>query len=80
MEFFHKVTRFPFMATRRRWYAVSAIVILASIIALAVRGLNFGIDFTGGVVLELGFPQAAELEPAAKLWDISHSGEVDGTV
>ena len=24
MEFFHKVTRFPFMATRRRWYAVSA--------------------------------------------------------
>jgi preprotein translocase subunit SecF len=62
MEFFHKVTRFPFMATRRRWYAVSAIVILASIIALAVRGLNFGIDFTGGVVLELGFPQAAELD------------------
>ncbi len=62
MEFFHKVTRFPFMATRRRWYAVSAIVILAAIVALAVRGLNFGIDFTGGVVIELGFPQAAELD------------------
>ncbi len=31
-------------------------------LALAVRGLNFGIDFTGGVVLELSFPQAAELE------------------
>jgi preprotein translocase subunit SecF len=62
MEFFHKVTRFPFMATRRRWYAVSAIVIVASLVALSVRGLNFGIDFTGGVVLELGFPQAAELD------------------
>jgi len=61
MEFFHKVTRFPFMATRRRWYAVSAIVILASIIALAVRGLNFGIDFTGGVLLEVGYPDTADL-------------------
>jgi preprotein translocase subunit SecF len=62
MEFFHKVTRFPFMATRRWWYVVSAVVILGSVVALTVRGLNFGIDFTGGVVLELAFPQAAELE------------------
>jgi preprotein translocase subunit SecF len=62
MEFFHKVTRYPFMHTRRRWYAVSAVLILGSVIALGVRGLNFGIDFTGGVVLELSFPQAAELE------------------
>ena len=62
MEFFHKVTRYPFMATRRRWYVVSAILILGSLVALAVRGLNFGIDFTGGVVLEFAFPQAANLE------------------
>jgi preprotein translocase subunit SecF len=62
MEFFRKVTRFPFMHTRRRWYAVSAVIILASLAALFARGLNFGIDFTGGVVLELSFPQAAELE------------------
>jgi preprotein translocase subunit SecF len=62
MEFFHKVTRYPFMHTRRRWYAVSAIIIVGSLVALFARGLNFGIDFTGGVVLELSFPQAAELE------------------
>jgi len=62
MEFFHKTTRFPFMATRKRWYAVSAIIILAAFAALFIRGLNFGIDFTGGVVLELEFPQAAELD------------------
>jgi preprotein translocase subunit SecF len=62
MEFFHKATRFPFMATRRRWYVVSAIIILASLVALFARGLNFGIDFTGGVVLELSFPQPANLE------------------
>jgi preprotein translocase subunit SecF len=62
MEFFHKTTRFPFMATRKWWYVVSAVVILASMVALGLRGLNFGIDFTGGVVLELSFPQAAELD------------------
>jgi preprotein translocase subunit SecF len=62
MEFFHKTTRFPFMATRKRWYAVSAIIILAAFAALFIRGLNFGIDFTGGVVLELEFPQTAELD------------------
>jgi preprotein translocase subunit SecF len=62
MEFFHKATHYPFMANRRRWYAVSAILILGSLAALAVRGLNFGIDFTGGVVMEFAFPQAANLE------------------
>ena len=59
MEFFRKTTRFPFMATRRVWYVVSAVIILGSLVALGVRGLNFGIDFTGGVVLELAFPQPA---------------------
>jgi preprotein translocase subunit SecF len=62
MEFFHKKTSFPFMATRRRWYVVSAVLITASLVALAGRGLNFGIDFTGGVVMEFAFPQAADLE------------------
>jgi len=62
MEFFREKTSYPFMATRRRWYAVSAILVLGSLLALGVRGLNFGIDFTGGVVLELSFPQAAQLE------------------
>jgi preprotein translocase subunit SecF len=62
MEFFRKTTRFPFMATRKRWYVVSAILLLGSLVSLGVRGINFGIDFTGGVVLELSFPQAADLE------------------
>ncbi|MCX7053807.1 MAG: protein translocase subunit SecF, partial [Proteobacteria bacterium] len=46
------------MATRKRWYAVSAILVLGSLLVLGVRGINFGIDFTGGVVLEMSFPQA----------------------
>jgi preprotein translocase subunit SecF len=62
MEFFKKKTSIRFMGPRRRWYALSAALVLASLALLAVRGLNLGIDFTGGVVLELSFPQAADLD------------------
>jgi preprotein translocase subunit SecF len=62
MEFFHKVTTYPFMHTRRMWYGVSSVAIVASIVLLFWHGLNFGIDFTGGVVLEFQYPQKADLE------------------
>ena len=62
MEFFHKVTRFPFMNTRKVWYGLSAALIVASFTLVAVRGLNLGVDFTGGVVVETNFPQAPNIE------------------
>ena len=62
MEFFHKVTRFPFMNTRKVWYGLSAILIIGSLSLVAARGLSLGIDFTGGVVVETNFPQAPNIE------------------
>jgi preprotein translocase subunit SecF len=62
MEFFPKVTTFPFMRTRKVWYGVSGAAIVASLILIFVHGLNFGIDFTGGVVLELAYPEDANLD------------------
>ncbi|MGA2191644.1 MAG: protein translocase subunit SecF [Steroidobacteraceae bacterium] len=62
MEFFHKVTRFPFMNTRKVWYGLSAVLIVASLTLVGVRGLNLGVDFTGGVVVETNFPQAPNIE------------------
>jgi preprotein translocase subunit SecF len=62
MEFFHKVTRFPFMNTRRVWYGLSAALIIASFALVAVRHLNLGVDFTGGVVIETTFSQAPDTE------------------
>jgi preprotein translocase subunit SecF len=62
MEFFHKVTRFPFMHTRKVWYGLSAVLILGSLVLVAARGLDLGIDFTGGVVIETRFPDAPNID------------------
>lgn len=78
MEFFKKQTHFRFMPLRTRWYAISGLLILASVVLIAVRGLNLGIDFTGGVVLELSFPQAANLDEVRG--SLAKAGHGDATV
>ena len=62
MEFFHKQTNFPFMATRKVWYGLSAVLMVICFVSFATRGLNYAIDFTGGVSVEAKFPQAVEVE------------------
>ena len=44
--------QFDFMAHRRRWYTISAVLLLISVLAVSVRGLNLGIDFVGGSVFQ----------------------------
>ena len=62
MEFFKKQTNFPFMATRKVWYTLSAVLMIASVVSFATRGLNLAIDFTGGVSAEAAFSQAADVD------------------
>jgi preprotein translocase subunit SecF len=63
MEFFSKKTNFDFLGRRRLAFAFSAVLMIGSLILLVpgVRGLNFGIDFTGGVLIELAYPATANL-------------------
>jgi preprotein translocase subunit SecF len=62
VEFFHKQTNFPFMATRKVWYTLSAILMIGSVVSFATRGLNLGIDFTGGVSANATFPKTANVD------------------
>ena len=61
MEFFHKKTSFPFMATRKVWYTLSAILMVGSFVSFYAKGLNFAIDFTGGTSVEATFPKDVEV-------------------
>jgi len=51
-----------FTGKRKIALIFSALLIFASIASLAFKGLNFGIDFTGGTVIEVGYPQATDVE------------------
>lgn len=62
MEFFKKQTRIPFMRLRWAWYGISGAMVIASIVLVAVRGLNLAVDFTGGVTVEASFRRTADLD------------------
>jgi preprotein translocase subunit SecF len=62
VEFFGKATNFPFMATRRMWYGLSLILMIASLGLFFVRGVNLTVDFTGGTNVEATFTAAADVE------------------
>jgi preprotein translocase subunit SecF len=62
MEFFKTVPRIRFMAHRHVCYVISAVLVVASVAAVAVHGLNLAVDFTGGIVIEAAYPGTADLE------------------
>lgn len=64
MEFLKKVPTIRFMALRRYWYWLSALVVAGSIVLVLVRGLNLTVDFTGGQVFEIAFSAPVDLERA----------------
>ncbi|MFD2632205.1 protein translocase subunit SecF [Idiomarina piscisalsi] len=53
--------RLPFMRFRGVTGIISALLVIASIVSLSVNKLNFGLDFTGGTLLEIGFQEPADL-------------------
>jgi len=61
MQFFAKQTNFDFMGKRNAALIISIALMLASIVLLATRGLSFGLDFTGGTLIEAGYSEEADL-------------------
>ncbi len=62
IEFFKLKKDIPFMRYGRVTTAISLLTFVIAVWALAVKGLNFGVDFTGGTVLEISYPQAAPID------------------
>jgi len=55
-------TQIDFIGKDRYFFMLSAIMLVVSVASLSIRGLNFGLDFTGGTLIEVSFPQAADIE------------------
>ena len=62
MEFFRIRRDIPFMRHALVFNIISLVTFLLAVVSLATKGLHFSVEFTGGTVMEVSYPQAAELE------------------
>lgn len=61
MEFFNPNSNVDFMGARKWTAMLSILIFVISITALAINGLKWGLDFTGGTQIEISYPQAVDL-------------------
>ena len=62
MEFFRIRRDIPFMRHALVFNVISLLTFVAAVVFLVIRGLNFSIEFTGGVVVEASYSQPADIE------------------
>ena len=78
MRFLKKKTSIDFMRLGNSAIVFSVVLILASIVSLSTRGLNFGLDFTGGALIEVGYPTAPRISDVRE--NLASAGLPDAVV
>ena len=69
MELFRIKNDIPFMSYGRITTAISLITFVLAVFFLYSKGLHYGVDFTGGTVIEVNYPQAADIDGIRKAVD-----------
>lgn len=75
IELFHVKRDIPFMSYGKLTTAISLITFIAAVVFLVIKGLNFGVEFTGGTVLEVRYAQPANTSQVRERVDTLKYGE-----
>ena len=75
MQLIKSNLKIDFLSKRNIAWIVSAVLIVISIASMATRGLNLGIDFTGGTLVEVGYPEAVDLNPIRDALEANQFGD-----
>lgn len=78
MDFLKNPTHIDFLGLRRLAFIASGVMLAVGVIALALRGLAFGIDFTGGTLVELRYADSVQVESIRD--SLARNGLEDATV
>jgi len=61
LDLFKRETRIDFMGRRRPAAMLTGVLLVAAVAVLLLRGLELGLDFTGGTLVEVGYPAVVEV-------------------
>ncbi len=75
IELFHMKRDVPFMSYGKLTTAISLATFVVAVFFLVFKGLNFGVEFTGGTVLEVRYAQAANTDKVRERVEMLHYGE-----
>ena len=74
MQIFKKDTTFDFMGKRRIAAILSTVLIIIALVSIVTRGLNLGVDFTGGTLVEISSPQPMDLDAVREVMEKADFG------